>query len=130
MNLVVGGKFFCKMQPLIVWKKLFNVFVYTLKKLYQLAFQLWALFIHRNLSPRYYRRVRIHSGELMGGFYGEIQVRKTILLDYESATQPARSVVYWDRWWLDLLYLFIEWFCIATISIFIGETPSPNKCKE
>lgn len=50
----------------------------------------------KNLSPRYYRRVRIHSGELMGGFYGEIQVRKTILLDYESATQPARSVVYWD----------------------------------
>lgn len=65
----------------------------------------------------------------MGGFYGEIQVRKTILLDYESATQPARSVVYWDPWWLDLLYLFIEWFCIATISIFIGETPSQINVK-
>lgn len=49
-----------------------------------------------NLSPRYYRRVRIHSGELRGGFYGEIQVRKTIFLDYESPTQTARSVVHWE----------------------------------
>ncbi|XP_048772536.2 uncharacterized protein LOC125678264 isoform X2 [Ostrea edulis] len=49
------------------------------------------------LSPRFYSKVRIHTGTLKDGFSGDLEVQKTIFIDYESSLPPKRSVVYWKN---------------------------------